>query len=108
MGLRTDKTDKQNLEHNFLNQLYPTQHNTSNRFSLIKTPDDDEDDEKTSIISNQTPNNMETEYYTSIMKITNKEAITNAGEMGNFVPPGTPVNNVQSEIKPISFNIPDG
>ena len=57
-GSRTDKIDKQNLEPNSINSSYPTQHNTSNRFTLLVTTNDDEDGYKTTIIKNQTPNNM--------------------------------------------------
>ena len=42
-----------------------------------------------------------------ITKITNKEAIADAGATGHFVLPGTPVKN-QPEIKPILINIQDG
>ena len=48
---------------------------------------------------------METEYSTSIIKITNKEAISDAGATGHFFLPGTPVNIVQPESKPITINI---
>ena len=51
---------------------------------------------------------METSYSTLIIKITNKEAVADAGATGNFSLPGTPVNNLQPAIKPFTINIPDG
>ena len=51
---------------------------------------------------------MEAAYTTLIIKITNKEAIEDAGATVNFVRPGTPVNNVQPASKTISINLPDG
>ena len=51
---------------------------------------------------------MEAAYTTLIIKITNKEAIEDAGATVNFVRPGTPVNNVQPASKPITINLPNG
>ena len=42
------------------------------------------------------------------MKIINKEAISDAGETGKFVLPGTTVKVFQPAIKLISINLPDG
>ena len=51
---------------------------------------------------------MDKAYSTLIMKITNREAISDAVATVNFVLPGIPVKNLQSEIKSITVNIPDG
>ena len=59
--------------------LYHTQHNNRNRFSPLATVYDDEDDGKITVINNKTPNKMEAECSTSVVKITNKEAIADAG-----------------------------
>ena len=53
-----DKRYKQNLEPNNVNSLYPTTHNTKNRFSLLATTNDNDD--KTTIINNRTNKKMET------------------------------------------------
>ena len=45
-GSISGKIDKQHLEPNTVNLLYPTQHNTNNIFALLATADDNEDDEK--------------------------------------------------------------
>ena len=51
---------------------------------------------------------MESDYNADVLKITKKEGITDAVVIGNFVPPGAPVNNLKPAIKPISINIPGG
>ena len=89
------KIDKRNIKPDSLNFLYPIQHNTSNIFALLETNNDNKDDDKTTIISNQTLDTMETSHSTSIMKITNKEDIADARAMGIFSLPETPVNNLQ-------------
>ena len=76
------KIDKQNLELNTGNSLYPTTHNTTNRFALLETTDDN--DNKTIIINNQTNNQMEKSYSTSIMHITKQEDIADSGATGNI------------------------
>ena len=62
MGPISVKIDKKNLEPTAVNSLYPTTHNTINRFALLATTDDY--DKKTTIINNQTNKQMETAYYT--------------------------------------------
>ena len=104
-GSITDKIYKQNLEPNYVNSLYLTQHNTCNIFSLLATDEDNDEDEKTTIINKQTPKTMETAYSTYLMKIKNKEYIEYSGSTVHFLLPGTPVNNLQPAIKPISINI---
>ena len=47
---RSAKIDKQNIEPNTANLLYPTTHNTNNRFAILATTDDD--DNKITIIDN--------------------------------------------------------
>ena len=59
------------------------------------------------IINNQAHKKMETEYSTSIMKITNNGPIADAGAYAHFVVPGTLVKNLQQEIKPITINLPE-
>ena len=100
------KIDKHNLELNTGNSLYPTTHNTTNRFALIATTDDD--DYKTIIINNWTNKKIKTTYFTSILHITKKEAISDAGDTGHFFLLVTQVKNMKPARKPISVNLPDG
>ena len=96
------------MEANTVNLLYPTTHNTTDRFTILATTDDDDDDDKTKIINNQTNKKMETSYSTSIIQIIKQEAIADTGATGYSLLPGTPVKNMQPSSKPISINIPDG
>ena len=56
----TDKIYKRNIKPNYVNLLYFAQQNTCNRFSLISTDKDDDDNYKTTIMNNQTPTTTET------------------------------------------------
>ena len=61
----------------------------------------------TEIMNNGTNKKMETEYSTSIIKITNKKSITEAGATKTLFLPATSVKNVQPAGKPISINLSD-
>ena len=93
---------------NFCKLVVPHLKNTCNIFALLSTDEDDDNIEETTIINNRTPKTMEKAYSTLLTNIINKEAISDAGATGNFVLTGTPVNNLQIEIKPISINHPYG
>ena len=84
--------------------MYPTPTN-KNGFALLETVENDEDNDKMIVTRNHTQIQMEASYNTDALK---KKGILDAGVTGHFVLPGTPVENLKSEIKPISIRLPDG
>ena len=88
--------------------MYPTTHKTNNIFALLATTDDNDDDDKTTIINYQTNKDTETAYSTSIIRITNLEAIADVGATVHFVLTGRLVKNVQLASNLITINLPDG
>ena len=97
--------------------MNPTPISTSNRYATLS---EDANDESTVMQSNKSTNQnnpskrpernaaTHTSYTTAQLKIAKNMAVADAGAIGHFVLPVTPVTNINIARHPLKINLPDG